>query len=187
HLRADRGAPRHLRRTAHRNAAVPVRCSEGSARREGSTGGRLRRRAQSLRNDVHRERYHTPGRPLDRPGPSRSQFGRARPVLLERRIPMADEIEVQIPNLRYDITLPLVEGRVPVEGVKLVASRSAPGGTVMNADSPLATGDFGLVDLNMGNLLPAIEAGWELTALPVFSKRKPVYTFVFCRAESGIT
>jgi 4,5-dihydroxyphthalate decarboxylase len=99
---------------------------------------------------------------------------------------VADEVEVLIPKLRYDITMPLVEGRVPIDGVKLVPSSSAPNGTVMNADGPLASGDFGLVDLNMGNLLPAIEAGWELIALPVFSKRKPVLTFVFCRADAGI-
>jgi 4,5-dihydroxyphthalate decarboxylase len=96
------------------------------------------------------------------------------------------DVEVRIPKLRYDITMPLVDGRVPIEGVKLVVDSSAPNGTVMNADGPLATGAFGLVDLNMGNLLPAIEAGWEMIALPVFSKRKPVYTFVFTRAEAGI-
>ncbi len=35
-------------------------------------------------------------------------------------------------------------------------------------------------------LCVAIEAGWELIGLPVFSKRKPVYTFLFCRADRGI-
>lgn len=99
---------------------------------------------------------------------------------------MPGEIEVQIPQLRYDMTLPLVDGRVPIEGVKLSASRSAPGGTMIGKDSPILTGDFGLVDLNIGNLLPLVEAGHELVALPVFSKRKPVYGFVFTRADAGI-
>jgi len=99
---------------------------------------------------------------------------------------MSEDVEVRIPRLRYDITLPLVEGRVPIDGVKLVVDPSAPNGTVMNPESPLASGDFGLVDLNMGNLLPAIETGWPMIGLPVFSKRKPVYTFVFCRSDAGI-
>lgn len=99
---------------------------------------------------------------------------------------MAADIEVEIPWMRYDITLPLIEGRVPIEGVKLVPSRSAPNGTVFGSDSPLRGGEFGLVDLNMANWLPAIEAGWELVGLPVFSKRKHLYTYLFCRADKGI-
>jgi len=99
---------------------------------------------------------------------------------------MAEELEIQIPWMRYDITLPLIEGRVPIEGVKLAPTRSAPPGTVFGPDSPLKSGDFGLVDLNMANWLPAMEAGWELVGLPVFSKRKHVYTYLFCRADAGI-
>jgi 4,5-dihydroxyphthalate decarboxylase len=36
-------------------------------------------------------------------------------------------------------------------------------------------------------LLPAIEAGWRLKALPVFSKRKGALQFIFCRKEAGIS
>jgi len=97
----------------------------------------------------------------------------------------APEVEVRVPRMRYDITMPLMEGKVQVPGLRLVVGPPVQG-TVMAADSPLATGDFGLVDLNMGNLLPAIEAGWEIVGLPVFSKRKPVYTYIFCRADRGI-
>jgi 4,5-dihydroxyphthalate decarboxylase len=43
-----------------------------------------------------------------------------------------------------------------------------------------------LMDLNIGYFLPAIEAGWEIIGLPVFSKRKPVYQLIFCHADSGI-
>ena len=96
-----------------------------------------------------------------------------------------DEIEIPVASLRYDITLPLIDGRVTIDGVRLKPGRG-PGGTVLPKDSPLIDGSFGLVDLNVGNLLPAIEAGWELIGLPVFSKRKPVYTYVFCRVEAGI-
>ena len=99
---------------------------------------------------------------------------------------MAEELEIQIPWMRYDLTLPLIEGRVPIEGVKLVPNRLAPAGTVFGPDSPLTTGDFGLVDLNMANWLPAIEGDWGLVGLPVFSKRKHIYTYLFCRAGAGI-
>jgi hypothetical protein len=99
---------------------------------------------------------------------------------------MASDLEIQIPWLRYDITLPLIEGRVPIEGVTLVPNRAAPNGTVFGQDSPLKTGDFGLVDLNMANWIPAIEAGWEFVGLPVFPKRKHLYTYLFCRTDAGI-
>ena len=99
---------------------------------------------------------------------------------------MAEELEIQIPWMRYDLTLPLIDGRVPIKGVKLVPNRFAPAGTVFGPDSPLRTGDFGLVDLNMANWLPAIESGWGLVGLPVFSKRKHIYTYLFCRAGADI-
>src|SRR5712692_6587372 len=99
---------------------------------------------------------------------------------------MAEEIEVQIPWMRYDVTMPLVEGRVPIDGVKLVPTRSSPNGTMIGPDSPIPSGDFGLVDMNMGNWLPGIEAGWEIAPLPVFSKRKHVYSSLFFRAAAGI-
>lgn len=94
---------------------------------------------------------------------------------------MAD-LELEFPMMRYDITMPLLEGRVKIEGVKL---KPVPAGHVMvfNDDPVLREGNFGLVDLNVGYLLPAIDAGWEITALPVFSKRKPCYQYVFVRSD----
>jgi 4,5-dihydroxyphthalate decarboxylase len=53
-------------------------------------------------------------------------------------------------------------------------------------DVKLKAGHFGLLDLNIGYFLPAIEAGWEIVGLPVFSKRKPVYQLIFCSSASGI-
>ena len=47
---------------------------------------------------------------------------------------MAEELEIQIPWMRYDLTLPLIEGRVPIKGVKLVPDRFAPAGTVFGPD-----------------------------------------------------
>jgi 4,5-dihydroxyphthalate decarboxylase len=97
----------------------------------------------------------------------------------------AADVEVGFPRMRYDIMLPMLEGRIEVPGVSLKPG-AGPGGTIIGKDSPIPSGDFGLVDLNMGNLLPGIEAGWEIVALPVFSKRKHVYTYIFCRADAGI-
>jgi 4,5-dihydroxyphthalate decarboxylase len=87
--------------------------------------------------------------------------------------------------MRYDMTLPLFENRVQLEGVRLQPGPPL-SSIVTSAESPLRTGDFGLCDLNMGFLLPAIEAGWDLVALPVFSKRKAVHQFMFCRADANI-
>lgn len=99
---------------------------------------------------------------------------------------MAQEIELAVPYLRYDITLPLSEGRVPIDGVKLVRTEPAPQGAAAGAVNPLQTGDFGLAEMNMAGLLPMIEAGWEISGLPLFVKRKPVYSYLICRSTSGI-
>ena len=93
-------------------------------------------------------------------------------------------VEVEFPVMRYDITMPLLEGRVPIDGVTLKPVKSS---SMINKEDPkLKAGDFGLIDLNIGYFLPAIEAGWEIIGLPVFSKRKPVYQLIFCHADSAI-
>jgi 4,5-dihydroxyphthalate decarboxylase len=93
-------------------------------------------------------------------------------------------LEIEFPIMRYDITMPLLEGRVGIDGVKLKPVKSS---SMINQEDPkMRAGEFGLCDLNIGYFLPAIEAGWEIIGLPVFSKRKPVYQLIFCHAESGI-
>jgi 4,5-dihydroxyphthalate decarboxylase len=93
-------------------------------------------------------------------------------------------LEIELSQMRYDITMPLFEGRVPIKGVSLKPVKSS---SMINKEDPkLKAGDFGLMDLNIGYFLPAIEAGWEIVGLPVFSKRKPVYQLIFCSAASGI-
>jgi 4,5-dihydroxyphthalate decarboxylase len=93
-------------------------------------------------------------------------------------------LDIEFPVMRYDITLPLLEGRVPIEGVKLRPIKST---SMINKEEPkLREGDFGLMDLNIGYFLPAIEAGWQIVGLPIFSKRKPVYQLIFCHADSEI-
>jgi 4,5-dihydroxyphthalate decarboxylase len=95
-----------------------------------------------------------------------------------------ESLEIEFPLMRYDITMPLLEGRVPIDGVKLKPVRSS---SMINKEDPkMKAGDFGLCDLNIGYFLPAIEAGWEIIGLPVFSKRKPVYQLIFCHADAGI-
>jgi 4,5-dihydroxyphthalate decarboxylase len=93
-------------------------------------------------------------------------------------------LEIEFPVMRYDITMPLLEGRVPIDGVTLKPVKSS---SMINKEDPkMKAGDFGLCDLNIGYFLPAIEAGWEIIGLPVFSKRKPVYQLIFCHAEAKI-
>jgi 4,5-dihydroxyphthalate decarboxylase len=95
-----------------------------------------------------------------------------------------ESLEIEFPVMRYDITLPLLEGRVPIDGVKLQRVKAS---SMINKEDPkLKAGDFGLMDLNIGYFLPAIEAGWEIIGLPVFSKRKPVYQLIFCHADAAI-
>ena len=78
----------------------------------------------------------------------------------------SEVIKVEFPVMRYDITMPLLEGRVPIEGVVLKPVKSS---SMINKEDPkLKAGDFGLMDLNIGYFLPAIEAGWEIIGLPVF-------------------
>ncbi|MGH7823648.1 MAG: ABC transporter substrate-binding protein [Candidatus Binatia bacterium] len=97
---------------------------------------------------------------------------------------VGEPIEVEFPLMRYDITIPLLEGRVAIDGVKLKPIKSS---SMITKDDPkMKAGDFGLCDLNIGYFLPAIEAGWEITGLPVFSKRKPVYQLIFCHAGAAI-
>ncbi|HEU0168017.1 MAG TPA: PhnD/SsuA/transferrin family substrate-binding protein [Chloroflexota bacterium] len=99
---------------------------------------------------------------------------------------MAGEVEIGLPRMRYDITMPLFEGRVPIDGFQL--QPIAPTMPMVFADMPkLRTGDFDLWELNLGYLLPALEAGWEFVTLPLFVKRKPVYPLIFVRADGGIT
>ena len=93
-------------------------------------------------------------------------------------------LEVEFPVMRYDITMPILEGRVTIDGVKLKPVKSS---SMINKEDPkMKAGDFGLCDLNIGYWLPAIEAGWEIVALPVFSKRKPVFQLIFTHADSGV-
>lgn len=93
-------------------------------------------------------------------------------------------LEIEFPVMRYDITMPLLEGRVAIDGVKLKPVKST---SMINKDDPkMIAGEFGLCDLNIGYWLPAIEAGWEIVGLPVFSKRKPVYQLIFTNADSHI-
>ena len=46
--------------------------------------------------------------------------------------------------------------------------------------------EFGLLDTNIGDILPAIDAGWDIVALPVLIKRKPIYNYIWVRADRGI-
>jgi hypothetical protein len=65
-----------------------------------------------------------------------------------------------------------------------VASPTASAGLF---DNPrFERGDFGLLDANWGDLLPAIDAGWDMALLPVFIKRKPVYNYLWVRSDRGI-
>jgi 4,5-dihydroxyphthalate decarboxylase len=92
-------------------------------------------------------------------------------------------MDLRFPIMRYDHTMPLLDGRVEIDGVTL---KPEPTPAMIAADvESLRTGDFGLCDLNTGYWPTAIEEGWELIGLPLFIKRKPVYQYLF--VSNGIT
>src|SRR5438105_136281 len=94
------------------------------------------------------------------------------------------QLELTVPSMTYDIMRPFLEGRVPIDGVTL---KTGPAPVMVYKDEPtLREGNFGLADLNLGYWPQAIEHGWEVTALPVFSKRKGAYQFIFVRSDRGI-
>ncbi len=96
----------------------------------------------------------------------------------------AAPLELEFPLMRYEIALPLYDGRVPIEGVTL---RPATLPTTLFAENArYKSGDFHVAELNVAFWLPAIENGWELVALPVFIKRKPLYQYIFCHVDAGI-
>jgi 4,5-dihydroxyphthalate decarboxylase len=99
-------------------------------------------------------------------------------------MPTDEPLEIEFPLMRYDITMPILEGRVAIDGIKIKPVKSS--SMIIQEDPKIKAGDFGLMDLNIGYWLPAIEAGWEIVALPVFSKRKPVSQLIFCHANAGI-
>ena len=95
------------------------------------------------------------------------------------------EHQGSVPHYRTDIVQPLIQGRVKVDGVELV--REDP---MVNAgfyeNSRFRDGEFGILDIMWGDTVPAIGAGWDLVLLPVVSKRKPVYDYLWVRAGRGI-
>ena len=86
-------------------------------------------------------------------------------------------MDIRFPNMRYDHTMPLLDGRVEIEGVTLKPELTP--AMISDDVESLRTGDFGLCDLNTGYWPTAIEEGWELIGLPLFIKRKPVYQYLF--------
>ncbi len=95
------------------------------------------------------------------------------------------QIEIPISTMRFDIMLPLLEGRVEIPGVRLVPVQD-PSPMVFGDNPAYRTGDFGLADFNLGYLLPALEAGWQISALPVPSKRKTALQFIWVRSDRSI-
>jgi 4,5-dihydroxyphthalate decarboxylase len=99
-------------------------------------------------------------------------------------MPVSNEIDVPFPIMRYDITMPILEHRVDTEGINFKPGHFP---HTMGTDIPeYRTGDFGLADFNLAWLIPAVQQGWEIIALPIFPKRKPVYQYVFVRTDAGI-
>jgi 4,5-dihydroxyphthalate decarboxylase len=90
-------------------------------------------------------------------------------------------ITLSLSKMRYDITMPIIDGRVGVDGVTFQQRADNP--MVMGDVPALRTGDFGLWDINLGYWLNGIEAGWDFVTLPLFIKRKSVLQIIWARSD----
>ena len=86
-------------------------------------------------------------------------------------------MDLRFPLMRYDHTMPLLDGRVEIPGWTLKIERT-PAMVIGDIES-LRTGDFGLCDLNVGYWPQAIEEGWQIVGLPLFIKRKSIYQYLW--------
>jgi 4,5-dihydroxyphthalate decarboxylase len=103
-------------------------------------------------------------------------------VTTSAQLTLKIEAQASQPNYRYDIMQPLLQGRAPLEGVRLEWSgptETAP----FFQDERFKKGDFDLLDINWGDAIPAVDAGWEVVCLPIFVKRKPVYNYCWTRVN----
>ncbi len=98
---------------------------------------------------------------------------------------VALEAQGSLPNFRYEQILPLMAGRVNIDGVTLVPSAPMEACGYYAKDK-FKNGEFGLVDTNIGDIVPAIDSGWKITCLPVFIKRKPHWNYCWVRTDRGI-
>lgn len=90
------------------------------------------------------------------------------------------------PRFRYDIVLPLVQGRVQIDGATLDEARLGQRAEPLT-DPRFRDGDFHLVDANLAHhVIPSIDAGWGMVCLPVVVKRQAVLSYFWVRADRGI-
>ncbi len=95
------------------------------------------------------------------------------------------EAQGAMPNFRYDIIQPLLQGRVDSKG--LTITTTGPTASAGYWENPkYRSGDFELLDNNWGDVIPAIDNGWDIACLPLFIKRKPALNFLWVRADRGI-
>jgi 4,5-dihydroxyphthalate decarboxylase len=95
------------------------------------------------------------------------------------------EAQGSTPHYRYDHIQPLLQDRVKLDGVTFL--RDDPMLQAGFFENPkYKEGDFGILDTNWGDSIPAIANGWDLRLLPVFIKRKPAYNYLWVRADRGI-
>jgi 4,5-dihydroxyphthalate decarboxylase len=84
----------------------------------------------------------------------------------------------------YDRTMPLVDGRVPVEGCSLAVEILRPEITFARA---FGTADFDVCELSFSNSVTAIsKGGFPYALVPVFLSRAFRHSAIFVRTDRGI-
>jgi 4,5-dihydroxyphthalate decarboxylase len=84
------------------------------------------------------------------------------------------------PNERV---LPLMDGRVPVEGAELVPTVSDPSETFWRQ---LKFQEFEIAEMSLSSYVIAKSRGMDMTAIPVFPARRFMHTELFYHVDSGI-
>jgi 4,5-dihydroxyphthalate decarboxylase len=79
---------------------------------------------------------------------------------------------------------PLFDGRVPVEGVELIATRSDPSETFWRQ---LKFQEFEISEMSLSSYLIARSHGMDMIAIPVFPARRFMHTELHYHVESGIS
>jgi len=78
---------------------------------------------------------------------------------------------------------PLVDGRVEVEGVELIATHSDPSETFWRQ---LNFEEFEIAEMSLSSYLIAKSRGRDMIAIPVFPARRFMHTELFYHVDSGI-
>src|SRR6266404_1155755 len=78
---------------------------------------------------------------------------------------------------------PLVDGRVKVEGLELIATKSDPSETFWRQ---LRFQEFEIAEMSLSSYLIARSKGMDMIAIPAFPARRFMHSELFINVDSGV-